>query len=151
MNSPLSMNDSKAYLAAVSDILASGLPNYCGKHIHLPSVFNWKYIDKHIGSCHDGHLINYLKFRFPFSLKDRDSIHSKAIRNNYSATSYSRETDIFIEKELEEGVIFGPFNEEPHPQLTWSPVMTRPKGSGRRVVLDLSYGKNSVNSAMDKN
>ena len=35
---PLDMNDSEAYLTAISDI--SGLPNYHGREIPLPSVFN---------------------------------------------------------------------------------------------------------------
>ena len=46
---PLDMNNSEAYLAAVSDILSSGLPNYCGRRLPFPSVFNWKYIEKDIG------------------------------------------------------------------------------------------------------
>ena len=32
----------------------------------------------------------------------------------------------------------------------WSPLMTRPKGNVRRVILNLSYGKNSVNNATSK-
>ena len=59
MNSPMNMNESKAYLAAVSDILSAGIPYYCGKRIPLLSVFNWKFIDKHIGSYHDGPLVDY--------------------------------------------------------------------------------------------
>ena len=40
MSNPLNIEDFKAYLAAMSDILASGLPNYCGKRIPLPSAFS---------------------------------------------------------------------------------------------------------------
>ena len=72
--SPLDMNDSKAYLVTISDILSSGRPNYHGRHIPLPSVFNWNYLDKHITSYHDGYLIDYLQFGFPLSLDDCESI-----------------------------------------------------------------------------
>ena len=41
-------------------------------------------------------------------------------------------------------------HEIPHPEFTWSPLMTRPKGNGRRLILDLSYGENLVNNATSK-
>ena len=150
IDTPLDMSDSDAYLAAVSDILASGLPNYRGWRIPLPSVFNWKYIEKHIGSYHDGRLIDYLKFGFPLSIQDRSNIKNHATKNHHSAISYSHKIDSFLEKELQEGAIFGPFDEIPHPEFTWSPLMTRPKGKGRQVILDLSYGENSVNNTTSK-
>ena len=74
---PLDMNDSKAYLAAVFDILSSGLLNYCGGRIPLPSVFNWNYTEKYIGLYHDG-LLNYLKFGFPLGLHNREGIRNNA-------------------------------------------------------------------------
>ena len=138
------MSDSSAYLAAVSDILASGRPNYRGCHIPLPSVFNWKYIEKHIGSYHDGRLLDYLKFGFLLSIQDRSNFRYNATKIHHSAISYSHEIDSFLEKELQEGAIFGPFNEISHPEFMWSPLITRRKGNGRQVILDLSYGENST-------
>ena len=44
----------------------------------------------------------------------------------------------------------GPFDEPPHPHYTWAPLLTRPKGKGRRVILDLSFGDYSVNGATCK-
>ena len=46
--------------------------------------------------------------------------------------------------------MLGPFDGIPHPDFTWSPLMTRPKGSGRRVILDLTFGDFSVNKATCK-
>ena len=97
---PLDMNDSKAYLAAVSDILSSGLPNYLGRQIPFPSVFNWNYIENYIGLFHDGQLLDYLKFGFPLSLHNREGIRSNATSNHYSATAYANEIGKFIDKEL---------------------------------------------------
>ena len=45
------------------------------------------------------------------------------------------------------GALLGPFDHPPHPCFTWSPLMTHPKGSGRCVILDLSFGEHSVNKA----
>ena len=149
-NQVLDMNKSDAYLATISNILSSGLPNYPGMRIPLPSVLNWKYIEKHIGSYHEGRLIDYLKFGFPLGLQGREGIRSNATANHHSAIAYADDIDKFISKELQEKDILGPFNEIPHPQFTWSPLMTRPKGEGRRVILDLSYVENSVNNATER-
>ena len=46
--------------------------------------------------------------------------------------------------------MLGPFEKVPRPEFTWSPLMTVPKGLGRRVILDLSYDDYSVNQATDK-
>ena len=70
--------------------------------------------------------------------------------NHSSANEYAQEVDAFLCKEMKEGALFGPFDEEPHPAFTWAPLMTRPKGSGRRVILDLTYGDHSVNNYTDK-
>ena len=45
---------------------------------------------------------------------------------------------------MREGALFGPFETKLHPAFTWAPLMSGPKGAGRRVILNLSYGRNSV-------
>ena len=149
-STPINMKDHKAYLALVSDVLASGLPNYHSVRVPLPSVFNWSYLQQHIGSYHDGKLLDYLKFGFPLNIASREQITNNAQDNHASANEYGEEIDAFFKTELEEGALFGPFEEEPHPVFTWAPLMTRPKGTGRRVILDLTYGDHSVNNHTDR-
>ena len=55
----------------------------------------------------------------------------------------------YIKSELALGALLGPFDHQPHPCFTLSSLMTRPKGSGRRVILDLSFGDHSVNKATE--
>ena len=143
---PIDMNDCQAYLALVSDVLSLGLPNYHSIRVPLPSVFNWDYLQKHISSYHDGRLLDYIMFGVPLGIGDRKQIVSNATENHYSALAYPAEIDAFFKKELREGALFGPFETKPHPAFTWAPLMSRPKGAGRRVILDLSYGENSVNN-----
>ena len=64
--------------------------------------------------------------------------------------SIKRYIDAFFRKEIEEGALFGPFEEEPHPAFTWAPLMMRPKGAGRQVILYLTYGDHSVNNHTDR-
>ena len=145
-STPIDMNDCQAYLQLVSDVLSSGLPNYHSVRVPLQSVFKWKYLQQHISSYNDGKLIDYLMFGFPLGIEDRTQIKTNATQNHYSALAYESEIDAFFQKELEYKALFGPFDEEPHVAFTWSPLMSRPKGTGRRVILDLSYGDNSVNT-----
>ena len=84
---------------------------------------------------------------FPFRLT---LTLSNATENHASAKAYSDEVSSFIHDELAFDALLGPFKQKPHPLFTWSPLMTRPKGSGRRIILEFSYGEGSVNKAMDK-
>ena len=78
-------------------------------------------------------------------LKDCHLVTSNAKENHHSALAYAADIDAFFQKELKEDALSGPFDEEPYPAITWSPLMTYPKGAGRRVILDLAYGEQSVN------
>ena len=134
-----------AYLHAVSAICHSGVPNYKGARIPLQSSFNWEYLEQNINGCHDKKLLDYIKFGFPLGLNDLPDIKVNAQSNHSSATLHPQAVDQYIELELNHGALLGPFRDAPHPAFTWSPLMTRPKGKCRRVMLDLSYGSNSVN------
>ena len=55
----------------------------------------------------------------------------------------------YITTERAHGTLLGPFQVIPH-KFTWSPLMTPPKGLGRRVIVDLSFSDYSVNKATDR-
>ena len=97
-SSPIDMNDGQAYLALVSDVLSSGLPNYRSVRVPLPSVFNWDYLQRHVSSYHDGRLLDYIKFGVPLGISNRKQIVSNATENHHSALAYPVEIDAFFEK-----------------------------------------------------
>ena len=148
---PLDMKDPAAYLDLVDLILASGLPNYKSVRVPLPSGFDWEYIELQIQDYHDKVILDYIKFGFPLSINLDRLIKSNAEDNHSSAKAYPREVTQFIQEELSHDALFGPFDQIPHLAFTWAPLMTRPKGSGRRIILDLTYGDFSLNKATDKN
>ena len=129
-STPLDMNDQQAYPSLVSDVLSSGLPNYRSVRVPLPSVFNWDYLQQHIGPYHDGKLMDYLKFGFPLGLASKEQFRSNATDNHASANDYKDKFDAFFCKELEEAALFGPFDTEPHPAFTWAHLMTRAQRCG---------------------
>ena len=132
------MNDHQAYLSLVTNILSSGLPNYRSVCVPLPSVFSGEYLRKHVDSYHDGRLNDYLKFGFPLGIASKEFIKSNAVDYHSSSNAYMNKVDAFFEKEIEEGALVGPIDHKPHPAFTWSPLMNRLKGPGRRVISDLS-------------
>ena len=147
---PVDMNDPSAYLRAVDLVVASGVPNYKCARIPLTSGFNWEYIEHHIQDYHDKIILDYIKYGFPLSIMADQVIESGAKDNHSSAKAYSGEVSQFISEELEHKALLGPFDQIPHSEFTWAPLMTRPKGSGRLVILDLSYGDFSLNKATNR-
>ena len=80
-----------------------------------------------------------------------DHIIKSGVKDNHSsAKAYSGEVSPFISEELEQNALLGSFDQIPHFEFTCAPLMTRPKDSGRRVILDLSYGDFSLNKATDR-
>ena len=138
-NLSVDMNDPSAYLQAVDLILSSGLPNYKPARIPLSSGFNWEYIEHHVQDYHDKIILDYIKFGFPLSIMTDHTIKSGAKDNHSSAKAYSAEVSQFISEELEHNALLGPFDQIPHSEFTWAPLMTRPKGPGCRVILDLNF------------
>ena len=120
-------------------IISSGVHNYQGIRSPLTSVFNLKYIQEEIRSYYDKKLLDYLTFGFPLGRDRSKPIISPAQDNHSSAREWPEAVTEFIKEELDQGALLGPFDEPPHPNFTWAPLLTRPKGRGRRVILDLSF------------
>ena len=130
VKAPVNIADPREYLDLASAVEASGVPNYKGMRVPLPSSFNLKYIEKEIQDYNDQILLDYLRFGFPLGInKDRD-IKNNATENHTSAKQFSQAIDEYIGAEINYGALLGPFDHPPHRNFTWSPLMTRPKGPG---------------------
>ena len=136
----------------VAEIDKTSKANYKEARIHISSCFNIKLWQKKLEAYHDKHLVNLLTYGFPLGIKDRDNLKRHVISNHSSATQYPEAITEYIEKELSEHALLGPFSQPPHALYHCSPLLTRPKGEHkRRVIVDLSYGdNNSVNGATAK-
>ena len=143
----VNMCNSSDYLQLVSRVLDSGRPNCKGEHVPLASSFNLDFIRSEIHNYHDKKLLDYLSFGFPLGLDKNILISNNAEENHQSALQYPESIDEYINTELQLCALLGPFHQPPHPCFTWSPLMTWPKGAGRHVILDLSFGDFSVNKA----
>ena len=108
------MNDSVAYLQVVSAIRQSGVPNYRGLRVPLQSSFNWAYLKQNITGYRDQKLIDYLKFGFPLGLNDHTDIKGNSDSNHSSATLHPKAVEQYIQFELDQYALLGPFKDPPH-------------------------------------
>ena len=106
----------------------------CSK-FNLPlwySLLN-KYVDQNI--------VQFLAFGFPLDVKDKANFRPNLlVRNHQSALRFKEAVAGFLQTETLEGAILGPFNYPPIHNLHCSPLLTRPKGPGkRRVIVNMSW------------
>ena len=138
---------------AQQKIKQSGLPNYLGEKILLPSRFNFDYLEKELSCYKDRIVIELLKYGFP--LGNTKGLGNKTVPKNHTgATCYKNEMHKLLEKEIQCKSVIGPFQESPFGKDTrYSPLNSVPKKDSklRRLILDLSYPEgNSINCGIDK-
>lgn len=100
----------------------------------------------------DTWLIDMLKYGFPLQYIGRGLTHVPP-ENHSSAKKFPKQVQAYIDKELREGALAGPFAHSPFESWDYTnPIMTRPKADGnRRIIVDLSHPKGAgVNSAVIK-
>ena len=129
----------------------SGIPNYRGVRVRVPSTLNisaWCKLEPVIS---DASLVDCLAFGFPIGFQEA-VIPCTDAPNHPSACSNPSHVTQYLHTELDHGAMLGPFVSPPF--LHWfrtNPTMTRPKrdSDNLRVILDLSYplGR-SVNSSI---
>ena len=132
----------------------TGLPNFMVAKIPIPSALNipaWEQLIQETG-YQDNLIAGFLKYGFPINYQGHFPAQDGNHRNHTSATQYPEAIRSFLNTELEMEAIIGPFKTPcfaPPPQC--SPLMTRPKSDSteRRVIMDLSWGPDSVNSHID--
>ena len=102
---------------------------------HYLTKFNYPHI----------HLLQFVEFGFPLGLWS-DSYLEPSTNNHSSAYSYFTYIDKFVQTELENVGLTGPFEAAPFSDVMLSPLMTSTKKpSGRRTVFDASFGMFSLN------
>ena len=119
----------------------SGLPNYKGLCIPIPSCFNFKFPREALKDYHDYEVVDLLKFGFPLS---HDGITgAKTVPKNHTgAREWPGEIRRILNKEVASRSALGPFTVSPFGRDTYlSPLNSVPRKDSeeRRLILDLSY------------
>ncbi len=121
--------------------------------IPVETSWNIKLLDHLlIGHPNRYNIVRYMTFGWPISSQG-DTGSSEIPKNHKGAVEFLPEIRDYLEKELQNNAVLGPFKSNPFEcAAKYSPLNTRPKPDGsRRVILDLSCPRgNSVNSSIDK-
>ena len=123
------------------DVRNSGVPNHMGVRRPVPSDMKCDAWEHMLSGYADAEIVDFLRFGWPVAYT-APTIPTPTFKNHASATRFPDAIDKFIEKELSKNALLGPFIHPPFDSWTQiSPLMTRdkPDGSGKRVIIDLSY------------
>ena len=137
---------------AHSIVKESGVFNYMGPRIRVPTelnINNWRSV---CGNYSDRLILDYLEFGFPLCVNRNDLQFSTSVVNHYSAVNYPEDVDTYFNKELSHQAIVGPCTSFPFP-VHYSPHLSRLKpDDSRRIIVNLSfpYGA-SVNDCIANN
>lgn len=107
-------------------VVSGGLPNFPGRRILLPTRLDISAWRKELVIYSDQHLCDFLQFEFPIGYT-RVQFPAGFTKNHQSSLAYPSYVDQYLQKEIQHGVIAGPFKAPPISTFHTSPLMTREK------------------------
>ena len=141
------LGDGIDWLKQVRDIIsATGVANYKRARIQIPSKFNFSLWLQMLGDYEDLQIVEYLRFGFPLSIVKGFTATANKY-NHSSATKFPQHVQDYLNDEITEKAMLGPFKDHPLDNYHISPIMSRPKSvDKRRIIIDLSWKlENSIN------
>lgn len=133
----------------------SGTYNVLGARIEVNSLLRLEEWEKAAtGHIDDQWLLQLIRFGFPLQYLGPPNPSKGVIAPNHkSAKDYGTHIEKFIQNEVENLTIMGPFQSLPFQWANVAPMMTRPKSdpAKRRVIVDYSYPEGGINAMIYKN
>ena len=109
--SSLSLAD---YIHMAMVIRSTGLPNYKQARLPVNSNLNIQAWEKLLVNSPNTRLLDYLKFGFPLSLTNYESLNNTDVVNHFSALQHPKAVSDYLHKEVDLGAILGPFDDIPY-------------------------------------
>ena len=116
------------------------LPNFLGARIPVKNQLNvdkWKEL---LQGYWDTQLLHFIQFSFPIGF-NRNCPLQNHHENHKSAKEFPSDVEVYLNEEVSQEAIAGPFKTHPIINCHTSPFMTRPKANAdnRRVIMGLSW------------
>ena len=156
----LKSSEIQFFLEAHEAVVNSGKYNFEGCRIPVNTRMNINYMRSLLKDYKDKRVCDFLEFGFPMGVSPDfvlQSVNKKDLwkfRNHKGATDFPDDINKYLQKEIKQKSILGPFKTCPFSSgIKISPLNSVPKkdSNERRVILDLSYPKgNSVNDFISK-
>ena len=130
------------YLAAHREVVSSGVHNFEGCKISIPTQIRYDRLSKILGeqaTPKEKKVLNWLEFGFPIDCDPEFGIR-KPQNNHQSSVQYQDSINKYLSKNISSQAILGPFEQSPITGLCFSPLMSVPKEeTERRVIVDFSF------------
>ena len=122
--------------------------------VRVPSRWNFDELNKQLEDYPNRGVIELLKYGFPLEC-DASRGDNTEYKNHKGAQINEKEVQQYIDRELENGTLIGPFETNPFGEAArFSPMNTRDKKDSheKRIIMDLSWPKDgrSVNTGINK-
>ena len=132
-------------------IRKSGVPNFMGEKILIPSQFNFGYLQEMLEDYHDRQVVELLKYGFPLS-HDGKTGSKSLLKNHKGARDWPQQMESILNKEVATHSAIGPFDSSPFGDDTYlSPLNSVPKKDSdkRRLILDMSFPQGKLYKRWD--
>ena len=132
--------------------------NFEGCRFPLNTNLNIDYFRFMLDGYSDFEICDFLEFGFPIGyfgkVQQQEFTSLQFVKNHKGAKDFPSEIQKYLNKELQNGTILGPFDHNPFIcNVCISPLNSVPKKDTeeRRIILDLSYPKgNAINDYISK-
>ena len=133
----------------------SRIPNCVGSQYSIPTDLNIPLWEQLLTGNRDHQLIFFLKYWFPLDIPQSSEFEPNTfVTNHSSATEHPASISKYLQVEITNKAILGPFKTPPISNLHCSPMLTHPKAGStdRRVIVDFSWPHGeSINDKVSNN
>lgn len=142
------------FVDAHKAVKESGKHNFQGCRIPIPTAIRYDRMEAALGktaTSKELRVLSLLRYGMPIDCKVNFGI-KKQQKNHHSAISHKKAINDYIDKNLKNQAMLGPFEQPPIPDLCFRPLMTVPKEeTKRRIIVDFSFpqGK-AINDGIPK-
>ena len=129
---------------------SQNVANYLGPKIPVASGLRANVWAEKLKHYWDTQLVAFITYGFPLCINSDHTLIAEKI-NHKSASDFPQDINAYLEEEVADGAILGPFPQPPD-NIHTSPFMSRdkPGSKNHRVIIDLSWPKGtSVNDGVD--
>ena len=104
------------------------IPNYVGSQYSIPTDLNIPLWEELFTGNRDDQLITFLKYGFPLDIHQSSEFEPNLVVTNHStATQHPASISKYLQVEIDNKAILGPFKTPPVSNLHCSPMLTCPK------------------------
>ena len=117
------------FLQAHSKVASSKKHNFEGCRIPIPTDIRYDRLQEALGehiSSKEERVLQLLKYGMPIDCQEEYGVQ-KQQKNHYSAVNFSKDIELYLNKNLSNQAMLGPFFQSPIPGLRFSPLMSVPK------------------------